>query len=69
MTLLEVKKNLNKPVLYSSQKLGIKNRECLLNGCILRMDEYGNLYYSVELKEIGHNSVIVTLMENVEVKE
>lgn len=62
MELQEVKRNLNKPVLY-------KGTEYKLTACILRKGADG-IYYTAELLDIKHGkSVLICKLSDIEVKQ
>lgn len=63
MDIKEVKPNLNKNVLYISQKAGI-NSEYILTACIIRRNEKG-FFYQVELRDIKSNSIIIASLEDI----
>lgn len=70
MTIEQVKKNLNKTVLFSNPKLHMKNKEYTLAGCTIRRGEQG-FYYQTEIQDIRQpKSVITCRLEDLrEVKE
>lgn len=67
MTIDQVKKNLNKTVLFTNPKLYLENVKYILSGCIIRRGEQG-FYYQAELTEKNkdHECVVICRLEEIE---
>ena len=57
-----VKKNLNKDVIYNGT-------EYLLTACIFRLNDDGSLYCQAELKDKSANSRLICRLEDIEEKQ
>ena len=65
MDLLDIKRNLNKAVVFTD-KLGIIGHKFLLCAVIARKNEAGDFVYTVELSDINANSVAITTLDKIE---
>lgn len=57
-----VKKNLNKDVIYNGT-------EYLLTACIFRLKADGSLYCQAEIKDKSANSILICRLEDIEEKQ
>jgi len=58
MKISEVKRAVNKPVIYENSKY-------ILTACILRKDKLNRFVYSAELKDMKANSIVIVKLEDV----
>lgn len=63
MDIKKVKSNLNKSVLYTSQKSGI-NSEYILTACIIRRSKK-SFFYQVELQDKKSKCIIIASLEDI----
>lgn len=69
MDISEVKKNLNKLVIYQPTKES-KATDYYLTGCILRRNkETKKIFYQAEIKDINANSIMIVDLSQVTVKD
>lgn len=66
MDLLDIKRNLNKAVVFTDKRLGIIGHKFLLCAVIARKNEAGDFVYTVELSDINANSVAITTLDKIE---
>lgn len=66
MDLLDIKRNLNKAVVFTDERLGIIGHKFLLSAVIARKNEAGDFVYTVELSGINANSVTITTLDKIE---
>ena len=66
MTIEQVKKNLNKTVLFNNPKFHMENQKYVLIGCTIRRDEQG-FYYQAEIQDIRQpKAVIICRLDEIE---
>lgn len=69
MDISEVKKNLNKLVIYQPTKES-KATDYYLTGCILRCNkETKKIFYQAEIKDTNANSIMIVDLSQVTVKD
>lgn len=66
MDLLDIKRNLNKAVVFTDKRLGVIGHKFLLSAVIARKNEAGDFVYTVELSGINANSVTITTLDKIE---
>lgn len=66
MNLNEVKRNLNKRVIYGCKRLFLDDSDgYILTGCILRLSRQGEYFYQAELIEEKSGCVVIASLEDV----
>ena len=66
MDIADVKKNLNKIVLYANRDM--QSSPYVFTGCILRREK-NNFYYQAELKDTKANSILIVELEAIRALE
>ena len=66
MTVQEVKRNLNKPVLLTIPRLYMENSKFILTACIIRRGDKG-FFYQAELQDVhNENSILICNLEDIQ---
>lgn len=66
MNLLDIKRNLNKAVVFTDKRLGVIGHKFILSAVIAKKNEAGNFVYTAKLLDINANSEAITTLDKIE---